>query len=82
MAGFLSQKKNKMAKKNIIPSDVRIGHLIRFKKQTLKVALSEDGCRGCIFQSEAGARFCTHSSSCFAHLRPDHKSVKFIYKET
>ena len=70
-----------MTKKNIIPSNVRVGNLIKFKKQTVKVALSEEGCRGGVFQTEAGARFCDQSSSCFAHMRPDHKSVKFTYKE-
>ena len=70
-----------MTKKNIISSDVCVGHLVKYKKQELKVVLSEAGCRGCVFQTEAGARFCDQSSSCFAHLRRDRKSVKFIYKE-
>lgn len=70
-----------MIKKNVISIDVRVGHLVKYKKQALMVTLSEDGCRGCVFQTEAGARFCDQSSSCFAHMRPDRKSVKFIHKE-
>ena len=51
-----------MIKKNIISADVHVGHLVKYKRQELKVVLSEDGCRGCVFQTEAGARFCDQSS--------------------
>ena len=52
-----------MTKKNVISADVRVGHLVKYKKKELKVVLSEAGCRGCVFQTEAGARFCDQSSS-------------------
>lgn len=58
-----------------------VGRCIIFKGVKIRPVQSSKGCKGCVFETEAGARSCKQSLSCFAHMRPDHQSVIFTHKE-
>lgn len=60
---------------------VPVGRTVAYREQALLVALSFNGCGGCLFKAELGAKFCEHRSSCFADKRPDKVSVRFIKVE-
>ena len=55
-----------------------VGKKMVLGKMKVKVSLTTSGCSECIFQKEAGARFCEFTAYCFAHNRPDKMPVKFI----
>lgn len=57
---------------------IPVGGMIGYENKTLKVVCSTNSCRGCTFESSEGATTCAHSGVCFAHLRPDRKSVMFV----
>lgn len=72
---------SELSKKMIAPislSLASIGCVVRNGDALLKVSHSYSGCNGCVFNTEYGARFCQFSSFCFAHLRRDKLSVKFV----
>ncbi len=58
--------------------EVPVGKRLVLGKNKVKVSLTTSGCSECIFQKEAGARFCEFTAFCFAHNRPDKMPVKFI----
>lgn len=58
-----------------------LGRKVAFKDFTMKVAISSNGCKGCAFDNEEGAKYCDLSFACMAHSRPDHKPVKFVLVE-
>ena len=58
--------------------EVPVGKRLVLGKNKVKVSLTTSGCCECIFQKEAGARFCEFTAFCFAHNRPDKMPVKFI----
>lgn len=58
--------------------DIPVGKRFILDKNKVKVSLTTSGCSECIFQKEAGARFCEFTAYCFAHNRPDKMPVKFI----
>lgn len=67
-----------MKTEKAIRDNVRVGKALAYKGYTLRVSPTIDGCKKCFFESEAGARYCKHRSSCFADQRPDKTSVKFV----
>ena len=64
-----------MKKKNL--SSLSIGEWMKLSGTVITSAHAIYGCMGCIFQTDHGAVKCKHKTSCFAHLRPDRKSVIF-----
>lgn len=58
--------------------EIPVGKRLVLGKNKVKVSLTTSGCSECIFQKEAGARFCEFTAFCFAHNRPDKMPVKFI----
>lgn len=58
--------------------EIPVGKRLVLGKNKVKVSLTTSGCSECIFQKEAGARFCEFTAYCFAHNRPDKMPVKFI----
>lgn len=58
--------------------DIPVGKRFILDMNKVKVSLTTSGCSDCIFQKEAGARFCEFTAFCFAHNRPDKMPVKFI----
>lgn len=58
-----------------------IGSRVKVGDLDIKVALSHTGCKGCVFETEQGARFCQFNAFCFAHRRKDKQPVKFIRVE-
>lgn len=59
---------------NIIP----VGEKFRIGDTLCQVSLTRNGCKGCLFEKDAGARDCELSAFCMGHIRPDKQSVKFI----
>lgn len=62
----------------IIPNNAHVGSTIDYKGKILRVSPVTDGCKKCAFESENGAMYCKHRTSCFADQRPDRVSVKFV----
>lgn len=58
--------------------DIPVGRKALLGKVKVKVSLTTSGCTGCVFQRVDGARFCEFTPFCFAHNRPDNKSVVFL----
>lgn len=60
-------------------SEVPVGTKVMVGDNTLKVNRSINGCKGCAFEKEEGARYCQLTAFCLAHNRKDKQSV--IFKE-
>lgn len=63
---------------NAISPTVPIGGTVEYKKGLIRVTNGVRGCQGCVFETCDGALTCRHTESCFAHLRPDRRSVIFV----
>lgn len=58
-------------------NEIPVGRVAKLGKMKIKVASTINGCHGCFFQKDGGARICEFTSFCFAHNRLDNKSVIF-----
>lgn len=63
----------------IILSDAPVGTKVVVGDKSIKVNRSINGCKGCAFEQEEGARYCQLTAFCLAHNRKDKQSV--IFKE-
>lgn len=61
---------------------LRVGGLTieYLENKRIKVLPSTEGCKGCAFQNEFGARYCHMAAFCIGHLRPDRTPVIFVVK--
>ena len=55
----------------------KIGGKIVIDERKYVVKPSRNGCIGCAFVSDKGAKHCEYARMCFAHCRIDQESVLF-----
>lgn len=57
--------------------EANIGSVVKCVGIYITILSSKKDCNGCLFRTEDKADSCRFKASCFAHLRPDRKSVIF-----
>lgn len=46
----------------------------------IRIATSLNGCKGCIYKRDGGAKRCDFANLCMAHMRKDRRSIIFTRK--
>lgn len=64
-----------------ILSEAQLCSCVEFEGIAIIPEISEDGCSGCVFQTEEKANGCSYKSVCMAHLRKDRNSIVFTLRQ-
>lgn len=59
---------------------IKVGSSVNIGGAEYTARLSREGCKGCAFRAEAGAKHCKAHEFCMGHLRPDKTPVIFTKK--
>lgn len=73
-------KKNAMNSALQILREANVGSVVNCAGASITILASYKDCHGCCFRTEQKAESCMFRNSCFAHKRPDRKSVIFKSK--